>query len=373
MVINTRTKKRHLIWSELDANPTNPADVNLLIRPAVNFDEGTRYIVALRNLKDADGNTLPRLGRLQALPRRQAHAQPGDRAAPPAHGVDLPHALAGRHLAPRPLPGLGLHGLLRAQPHPARARDPQRRVRASSATTTCATCASRAARPSTRSRASRTSQPAATTAARTARTPSWRAASRARSRCPCYLDQPGCPPGSRFNFAHPWDRTPTQIPGNTIDARFICNIPRAAVDGPGVKPARPSLYGHGLLGDPDEVNAGNVQAMSAEHNFVFCATPWVGMSEEDIGNAVVTLQNFARFPALTDRLQQGFVDFMYLGRLMIHPDGFSDEPGVPGRGPQRDRHAPPLLRRQQPGRHLRRRAHGARARLHPRGARRARG
>ena len=33
------------------------------------------------------------------------------------------------------------------------------------------------------------------------------------------------------------------------------------------------------------------------------------MSEEDIGNAVVTLQNFARFPALTDRLQQGFVDF----------------------------------------------------------------
>ena len=34
VVINTRTKKRHLIWSELDANPTNPADVNLLIRPA---------------------------------------------------------------------------------------------------------------------------------------------------------------------------------------------------------------------------------------------------------------------------------------------------------------------------------------------------
>ena len=90
-----------------------------------------------------------------------------------------------------------------------------------------------------------------------------------------------------------------------------------------MKPARPSLYGHGLLGDPDEVNAGNVQAMAAEHDFVFCATPWTGMSEEDIGNAVATLQNFARFPALTDRLQQGFVNFLYLGRLMIHPDGFA--------------------------------------------------
>ena len=63
VVINTRTKKRHLIWSELDANPTNPADVNLLIRPGVNFDEGTRYIVALRNLKDADGQHAARVGR----------------------------------------------------------------------------------------------------------------------------------------------------------------------------------------------------------------------------------------------------------------------------------------------------------------------
>ena len=87
VVINTRTKKRHLIWSELDANPTNPADVNLLIRPAVNFEEGTRYIVALRNLKDSAGNTLPGVGGLQALPRRPAHEQLGDRAPPPAHGV----------------------------------------------------------------------------------------------------------------------------------------------------------------------------------------------------------------------------------------------------------------------------------------------
>ena len=80
------------------------------------------------------------------------------------------------------------------------------------------------------------------------------------------------------------------------------------------------------------MNAGNVQAMSAEHNFVFCATPWVGMAEEDIGNAVVTLQNFSRFPALTDRLQQSFVDFMYLGRLLIHPDGFSANPAFQDEG-----------------------------------------
>ena len=34
--------------------------MSLLIHPAVNFDEGHRYIVALRNLKDAAGDTIPR-------------------------------------------------------------------------------------------------------------------------------------------------------------------------------------------------------------------------------------------------------------------------------------------------------------------------
>ena len=36
VVINADTRQRHLIWSELDANPADPADVNLIIRPAVN-------------------------------------------------------------------------------------------------------------------------------------------------------------------------------------------------------------------------------------------------------------------------------------------------------------------------------------------------
>jgi hypothetical protein len=53
VVINTRTLRRHLIWSELDANPADPKDVNLIIRPAVNLEEGTRYVVALRGLRDA--------------------------------------------------------------------------------------------------------------------------------------------------------------------------------------------------------------------------------------------------------------------------------------------------------------------------------
>ena len=58
VVINTATGKRQLIWAEIDSNPTDPGDVSLIIRPGRNFDEGGRYIVALRNLKKADGTAI---------------------------------------------------------------------------------------------------------------------------------------------------------------------------------------------------------------------------------------------------------------------------------------------------------------------------
>src|SRR5206468_3894989 len=58
VVINTRTKARWLVWAELDANPKDPANVNLIIRPGRNFQENTRYIVALRDLVDASGKPI---------------------------------------------------------------------------------------------------------------------------------------------------------------------------------------------------------------------------------------------------------------------------------------------------------------------------
>ena len=71
-----------------------------------------------------------------------------------------------------------------------------------------------------------------------------------------------------------------------VTAGFICNIPRSATaDGNDpVHPARGGVYGHGLLGSNDEVNAGNVRTMGNAHNFVFCATKWAGFSEDDIGD-----------------------------------------------------------------------------------------
>ncbi|MFN8642911.1 MAG: hypothetical protein U0802_15130 [Candidatus Binatia bacterium] len=47
------------------------------------------------------------------------------------------------------------------------------------------------------------------------------------------------------------------------------------------------------------------------------------MSEEDIGIAVAALQDLSAFPAMPDRMQQGLLAFLFLGRLMKHPQGFS--------------------------------------------------
>jgi len=58
VVIDAATGKRQLIWSELDSNATSPDQTDLLIHFGKNLEDGHRYIVALRNLEDADGNTL---------------------------------------------------------------------------------------------------------------------------------------------------------------------------------------------------------------------------------------------------------------------------------------------------------------------------
>ena len=136
---------------------------------------------------------------------------------------------------------------------------------------------------------------------------------------PNYLTGTG-EPGSRFDNGS--DGLPVR--NGDLQAGFICNIPRAAsVDGSQpVHPARAGVYGHGLLGSNDEVSSGNVRSMANEHDFAFCATKWIGFSEDDVGVAVTALADFTNFPKVADRTQQGFLNFLFLARLLHTPKGF---------------------------------------------------
>jgi hypothetical protein len=142
---------------------------------------------------------------------------------------------------------------------------------------------------------------------------------------PCFLDQPGCPPGSRFAFADPRSNDPVPITGNTMVANYDCIMPTATT----ADPLRMSLYGHGLLGDASEVDLAPQRAMVKNHGFAYCATDWKGMATEDVPNVGTILNDFSRFPTLTDRLQQGILNFIFLGRLMRK--GFPNDPRFAGR------------------------------------------
>ena len=75
------------------------------------------------------------------------------------------------------------------------------------------------------------------------------------------------------------------------------------------------MYGHGLFGEYDEVFSQNVRQLGTENNMITCATDWIGMAEEDVVPvAMPALQDLSKFAPLPDRLQQGFLDFIYLGR-----------------------------------------------------------
>ena len=141
---------------------------------------------------------------------------------------------------------------------------------------------------------------------------------------PNYLTGDGSP-GNRFNYAPGAGVDALPVRNGDFTAGYICNIPRSvSTDGNDpVTPARGSIYGHGLLGSNGEVNAGNVRTMANTHRFVFCATRWSGFADEDIGIAAQTLQDVSNFPKVADRTQQGFLNQLFLARLVKSPAGFA--------------------------------------------------
>ncbi len=316
VLIAARTGRRQLIWSELDANAGSPAATTLLIHPGKNLREGGHYIVALRRLRDGAGEIIPAPPAFRALrdrvrttapllERRRGHwehlfrtlRRSGIRRRSLYLAWDFTVASAGslsgrmRHIRDDAFAGLGEHDLADLKIDPG-ARSPHFTVTSAQDLTV-------------------------------AQSPDIARRVRGTVDVPCYLDQIGCPSGSRFHYAAPGDLLPTRIPGNVIHADFVCNIPRASLATPG----RPSIYGHGLFGSRDEiVSNGALSVLGNERDVVMCATDEIGMSSQDLANTGVLLTDLSRFPTLADRVQQGMLDELFLGRAMIAADGLVTDP-----------------------------------------------
>ena len=354
MVINARTRKRQLIWAEIDSNPADPEDVTLIIRPGRNFDEGERYIVALRDLKRADGTTIAPREEFRAYRDALTTTDP-DIEAPRAHHEELFQTLAKAGIARRDLyltwdftvasrqsltdRALSIRddAFAAAGRHePGRPPDPGRRAHV---------------RPEP-DLPDGLSEPAARHAdrelRRPGRLPRVQRGRERHHRAPDHRhDHRALLPGptrlSARDRRSPWAPTAgrTRIPGNTTTANVICTVPRKAVDqGAASPPARISLYGHGLLGSAGEVGGSSAQPFANDQNIVFCATDWIGMSTFDVPNVLTLLQDLSNFRSLVDRSQQGFLNFMYLGRWLSHPQGAAALDALQGGWPVGDRSRP---------------------------------
>ncbi len=357
VVIDAATGERHLIWSELDANPTNPADVNLIIRPAVNFEEGHRYIVALRDLRDADGDVIEAQRAFQLYRDRVITSDPA---------VEQRRAEFEDMFATMGDAGIARDDLYLAWDFTiASERNLTERMLtirddsfAQLGDTDLADLEVQGNAPTTVVTAVTDYSPCGDDGCQEGlQVPDLpllgplldpvfglvenvispllglapeddRILRKVQGEIvvPCYTNVPLCPTGSQFAYSGAADNIPDRIPGNITLAAWECIIPRSVVVDGELNRARPSLYGHGLLGAHTEVEGGNVKAMANEHNFVFCATDWAGFAEQDLPTIALILQDVSNFPKLVDRTQQGMLNFLFLGRAMIHPNGLGSHP-----------------------------------------------
>lgn len=303
VLLDATTGERHPFWAELDSNAASDETRTLIIRPARNYPEGHRMIVGLRNFKRADGTTIEpsrafRVYRdfvptfIPEIENRRI-AMDGIMGRLGDVGVDRRELFLAWDftvISERSLSERSLH-----------IRDEGFDSLGGAAPEFNVSAVQDNVDPTV-----------------------WRRISGTFS-VPNYLTGTGAP-GSRFNYAP--GSGPDALPARNGDfsAQFVCNIPRSVTsDGNDpVVPGRAIVYGHGLLGSKEEVNSLGFQAN--QFRAVMCATSWIGMSREDLGNVAGILNDMSGFPTLADRLQQSFLNQMFLARLMKDPAGFSSDP-----------------------------------------------
>ena len=306
-----RRSQQHLHLRRARRQRDQPTPTSaLIIHPAVNLDEGTRYIVALRNMKDCERRAHPAERRLPRLPRQHADRRPGEGSAPRAHGGALHHARRGRRRAQRSLPRLGLHRRQRAQHHRAPALHARRRASTrlgGNAPTFTVTQGRGRRRHATSSAAS--PAPTRSTATSTATDRRRRASCSTPNGLPVHQATPQA--GARSSASSRAPRCRRRRHGRA-GARLDLRPRPARVERPRSTPATSRAW-------PTSTTSSSARRSGSA---------WRTRTSR---NAIGILQDLGKFPTLTDRLQQSMLE-PALPRPPDDPPGrLHLRPGLPGR------------------------------------------
>ncbi|HEX4467800.1 MAG TPA: hypothetical protein VH025_11485 [Solirubrobacteraceae bacterium] len=305
VVIDATTGQRWPIWVEIDST-VKAEKANLEIHPAVNFTSGDRYIVALRNLKNAKKQHLqaPESFRTYRDNLPSSEEKVNERRP---HFEEIFSTLEGAGIARSSLYLAWDFTVASDENNTGRELSMRNAAFSTLGDNNLADGVVEGTSP-TFTVTETTNEPNPGEIARRVK---------GTVVVPCFLF-PSCAPGGTMLLNG--EGKPTQ--NGVWTANFDCIVPVSAATGPG-ESGRPSLYGHGLFGSASEVASGPQRSLSQAHDIVQCATDEIGMSESDIPSVVQALQNLSAFPKITDRLQQGLLDELYLGRAMISPSGFT--------------------------------------------------
>ena len=311
VVINAATGVRQLIWSELDANAELVDEKSLLIRVAKNLQDGQRYIVALRNLKNAAGETIPPTELFRAYRDKIVTDSDAAEARRPAM-EELFTALAGADIARGDL-------YLTWDFTVSSTRSLSERILHMRDT---AFAALAGGRPEFTIDSVEDWSETDT---------NWGRRIEGTITIPNFMDSDDASAGSGLYYADDGDSLPDRMNGdNTTVQPFICNISNKSLNNMAAESAEPAgatrvyLYGHGLLGTRyQSTNGAHQGVLSNRYNLMNCAMDFIGMADSDVPNAIALLQEGSKFHTLPDRTQQGFIGWMYLAELLRHPNGFS--------------------------------------------------
>jgi hypothetical protein len=312
VIINAATGERVVHFVELDAHATGPATQAFIIRPEVRLPEATRYIVAIRGLVDPSG---------QPIPARRAFQILRDGLETPVNAINARRSHFEDIFTTLESAGVAREDLILAWDF----------VTASTQSLT-----SRAL--SLRDQGLTANGPGAPPFTVTSVEDDYSEHIFRRVRgtftVPLFMTKDA--PGAVYSL----DANGVPKQNGTASAPFTIIIPRSAVNGTSPQPGRPLVYGHGLLGSGDgEITAGHLQQLADRFDFIVGATDWIGLSESDVVTVLKITTELSNFRQIPDRLQQSFLNFILLGRLMTAANGLNSDPafqfnGVPIIDPQ---------------------------------------
>lgn len=296
IVIDATTGERWPHWAELDSNAADPERQGLFIRPAQNYAEGHRIVIGLQSMIDADGAPIEPTDAFVAFRDRLE--------------TDVPEIEARRDSMELVFADLEAAGVERSE--------------LTMAWDFTIISTENLTGPLIHMRDDAFGQlgedaPPFTITSSEFDAENSRTVVEGTYDVPMYLEADGAS-GTGLNLV---DDSDLPSLNGTFSARFRCQVTDASS---AADPGAALIYGHGLLGTERQATSAGPTLLAQNHNYVVCGTALVGMADEDTGNAAAALIDPSNFSTLVDRLLQGHLNTLFLGRLMVHPAGLVADP-----------------------------------------------